>query len=91
MITIVLAHLPEKPMVFLKSQTGLIKLVSPQDEQLGIHVFKGKTVMLHLLERPFKGHITEDRSRKKPSTWSFSTLYLCFTRCALYRCATTTA
>ena len=36
-----------------------IKLVLSQDAQLGIR-FKGKAVMLHLLEGPVTGHITED-------------------------------
>ena len=37
---------------FLKSQTGLFELVLTQATQLGMISLKGKTVMLHFLERP---------------------------------------
>ena len=43
----------------------LIKLVSPQASLLSFHFIIGKMVMLHLLEGPVKGNITEDRKINK--------------------------
>ena len=43
---------------FFKSKTVLIKLVSPQAAQLGIHFWEEN--LLHLLQGPLKGHISVD-------------------------------
>ena len=52
--------------MFFDSETVLvlIKFALPQAAYLGIH-FLGKTVMLHILEGPVKGHIPEDGRRRK--------------------------
>ena len=47
--------------------------------------------MLHSFEGPFKGHNTEDRSRKSTAPGGNQTHDLSVTRCALYRCATMAA
>ena len=47
--------------------------------------------MSHLLEDPVKGHSTEDRRRKKPSTQRELNPRPLVTRLALCRCATTAA
>ena len=76
-----------KQKVFKISQTLLIKITLPLAAQLGFYFLKGITVMLHLLEGPGKGLITQDRRRKKPRTWRDSNQQsLYYEACALPLC-----
>ena len=69
----------------------LIKLVSPQAAQLGIHFFNGETVMLHLLGDLFKDTLLRREEEKSPAPGGNRTHDLSVMKPALYRCATTAA